>query len=167
MIGGNVRCGFVLENSWLKAWFWESISRGHWDVEDGAECDLVLKFQSFSVPCAAEFYLWDKQNRKATPNCLQGCLYLSRDIGFVTKRNHSKRKQNGPVYHAMCQIIVRFFLSSLSLSWGKMVMTMSPWAHSCVGSFLGKELKELFIKALLLVRSEERTYGTGHSLLSL
>ena len=46
-------------------------------------------------------------------------------------------------------------------------MTTSPWAHRCVGSFLGVELKELFIKALLLVQSEERTYGTGHSLLSL
>ena len=114
MLGGNVRCGFVFENIWLKAWFWESISRDHWDIEDGAECDLVLKLQSLSVPCATEFYLWDKQNRKATPNCLQGYLYLSRHICFMTKRNHSKRKQNGPVYHVMCQIIVRFFPSSLS-----------------------------------------------------
>ena len=165
MFGGNVRCGFVFENIWLKAWLWESISRDLWDIEDGAECDLVLKLQSLSVPCATEFYLWDKQNRKATPNCLQGYLYLSRHICFMTKRKHSKRKQNGPVYHVMsdnCKV-----LPFLSLSGGKMVMMMSPWAHSCVGSFLGNELKQIFIKALLLVRSEERTYGPGHSLLSL
>lgn len=60
----------------------ESISRDYWEVEDGAECDSVWECPSFSVPLWTESFLCGKQNTKATPDCLQGCLYLSREIGF-------------------------------------------------------------------------------------